>query len=150
MNSFFSRISTGIISGIVGGVINCLSFLFVTYLMRKFSGNYVRADNNLDYAAFGVIGILFGIILGIIIGIIQPKPFKGFLIGGFVVFFIELILLLSDANQTFSGSATIVNVLVTLFLFLTLIVGGCFTGVTIGFISNAVKNLSQGNKETLM
>jgi hypothetical protein len=146
MNGIFSRILTGFLGGIVGGMLNCLNFLFVTYLMRKFSANYVRADDILDYAAFGVVGVLFGTILGIIIGVIQPKPIKGFLIGGSIVFLIEIILLLSDAKQTSLESMTIVKVSVALLLLLILIIGGCFTGGIIGFVSNWFKSLSVKNE----
>jgi hypothetical protein len=147
MNNILSRVLTGFLGGLVGGILNCLNFLFVTYLMRTFSANYVRADDILDYTAFGVVGILFGLVLGLIVGIIQPKPVKGFLIGGSVVFFIEIILLLSDAKQTPIESITIVKVSVALLLLLILIIGGCLTGGAIGVVGNWFKSLSARNQE---
>jgi MFS family permease len=132
MNSILSRVLTGVIGLIAGGVLNGVTVYLLLNSMKRGS------VNGMTSITFLILGIILGVCIGAVVGVMQFKILKSLALGAGITFLIFSLFLslvgigdMSDAEERKA----------LFYVFSIVLLDGCFVSLFVGLACNALMKL---------
>jgi uncharacterized membrane protein YraQ (UPF0718 family) len=145
MNNILSRVITGIIGLIIGGVLNAFIGLIPAYLGQVPKGQ-IQGYEVAAWFVFPFVGFIIGVCVGAIVGVMQFKVLKGLAVGAGITFFIFILFLSLDGLGDMSDAR---ERKAFFYILSVVILDGCFVSLLVGLVCNGLMKLFfQQNIET--